>query len=678
MFAFGGVLHEMVTGQRAFTGPSQTRLIAAILEREPEPLSKLQPRTPPALERVVSRCLAKDPENRWQSASDLAAELKWIAEGGSSPGVGTASTPTHAPGKAWLPWLTALLLAGGFIYALRSRRPAAVKPVVARYQIAPPSGTALFPAGRPALSPQGTRVAFTGISRGGSGLFVRDLSTLVTTKVEGSDGGIFPFWSPDGRRIGFVSAGKLKVADLEAGAVQTLCDADGGGGAAWSSADVIVLFTLAGDLVRASPRGGRCSPVPNPNPERRHDPAFFPDGRHFSYHAVPKGSGGGRPSVYVGSLDSDDRRLLLEDAYGASYSSTGHLLFEKAGVLMGRPFDAKRLEFTGDAFVVSRQVALTPRTEDRPTYSASANGVLAWQAGIPATDRLQLTWFDRQGRRLGTLGEVGDYSAPALSRDGRSLAVGRRDPETRTRDLWIFDLERGTSRRLTFSPADEVGPAWSPDGKWVVFSSDQGGSRQLYRKPVNGAESEEQLTKDTGGGQFVEDWSPDGALILQNRWEQGVQPNLFLRPVSSGGAGEPIVFRNTTFAEHMAQFSPDGRWIAYTSSESGREEAYVGRVPGAGRPDGKWLVSTSGGLEPRWRGDGREIYYVSGTTLMAVDVRADGDTFKAGQPQPLFDVTLAEPRRNRFVVTRDGQRFLVNSALTQSGEQIDVLVNWMP
>ncbi len=338
------------------------------------------------------------------------------------------------------------------------------------------------------------------------------------------------------------------------------------------------------------------------------------------------------------------------------------------------PRDASNL---GNATVVSQAV-----------YSVSSNGVLAWRLGASPT-RNSLTWFDRAGKKLGTLGEPANYSNPALSPDERSLAVDRRDAQTRMRDIWIFDLDRGASSRLTFDPAEDLGATWSPDGTRIVFTSDRRGKREIYQKLANGSGGDELLLESKDRYAHAEDQSPDGRFLLFN-WQGGAdQFDLFVLPLSSGHDRRPVRFLASEFKEGDGQFSPDGRFVAYRSYESGRSEAYVRDMsPDGTAGPGKWQVSTDGGSEPRWRRDGKELFYLAGPaavsdasgpgTLMAVPLKTDGASFEPGVPQPLFEVRLPEQRRNRFVVTRDGQRFLVNTAFEPTFQPIQVLVNWLP
>jgi eukaryotic-like serine/threonine-protein kinase len=357
--------------------------------------------------------------------------------------------------------------------------------------------------------------------------------------------------------------------------------------------------------------------------------------------------------------------------------------------LLAQAFDLDKLELSGEPFTVAEQLAVFPSFGafgfSGAAFSVSPTGVLAWgQNAHQGTT--SLTWFDRSGAKLGTVGEPADYSNPALSPDDRKLAVARRDPATKTRDIWIFDLARGGRTRLTFDPADDLGATWSPDGTRIAFTSDRRGGREIYQKPTNGSQDEELLLESKDRAANAESWSPDGRMLVFN-WE-GEGVDLYFLPLFSEHDRKPVPFLATEFREHMGIFSPDGKWLAYACDESGRSEVYVRRVSEQGAPTGgKWQISTDGGVEPRWRGDGKEIVYSSGTgeagpaKLMSVDVKTDGASFEAGVSRPLFEVRLPDIRRNRYVMSGDGRRFLVNLADTpvdESTQRVQVLVNWLP
>jgi Tol biopolymer transport system component len=679
IFAFGLVLYEMLTGQHAFEGKSAASVMVAILEKDPVPISALMPTTPPALEQVVLTCLAKDPAERWQSFRELKHALAWAARAGSG-----------RAGGQW-PWMAltgavvaSAVIVGAVTFAVARRKQTPEKPLPVRFEIVLPDRASA--SNEMAVSPDGRRIVLE-ISLGQSGgLYVRPLDSTTLTPVPGGRG-FRPFWSPDGRQLAFFSEG-LKKVDLSGGPTQTVCKVPGFfGGATWSREDVIV-FSADGKLYRVPARGGEPVPVGAQveGESARWWPQFLPDGRRYLYLSIatrPEDTG-----IYVGSLDSDLRKRIVATEYNAAYSS-GHLLFVKDGALMAQAFDATSLDLSGEPFAVLDQVGLFKGGQPAPhaTYSVSANGVLAWRKGL-SRDPEQLTWFDRSGRKLGTLGQRAKYFGFALSPDEKSLAVCRTDPLTNMlnrRDIWISDVTAGTSRRLTFDPTDECNPVWSPDGSHVAFFSDRRGEREIYQKPANGSGEDELLlaAKDQEGhdgvGMSTEDWSPDGRFIVYNFVPMAAHRNdLFLLPMSPAAGRKPIPFLGTGATEFMGAIAPNGRWIAHFSDESGDGEVYVRDLsPRGERGPGKWQVSAGGGWEPRWRRDGKELLYTAGSTIMAVAVKPVGPSFQAGAPRALFEVPMPRLASHRFDVTRDGQRLLVDTLVT-ADEPVRVLVNWLP
>ena len=493
----------------------------------------------------------------------------------------------------------------------------------------------------------------------------------------GSEGAIRPFWSPDGRQIAFVAPSRtLKKVDLLGGPAQTVCPMPGLGlpeGLTWSRDDVIV-FSAGGKLFRVSARGGE--PVPlgalAEGESARFWPQFLPDGRHYLYVSLaprPEDQG-----IYVGSLDSDLRQRIVASEYKAGYSS-GHLLFVKDESLMAQAFDATRLGLSGQPVPVIQQLALRKGARPAPgaTYSASANGVLAWRAAWTAGSPSSSIWFDRSGRQLGTVGGRAKYFGFSLSPDETSLALCRTDPVTNVknqRDIWIIDVARGTSRRLTFDAGDDCNPAWSPDGSRVAFFSDRRGVREIYEKPANGSGDDSLVFASRDQPLNLEDWSADGRFLVYNAPVPGGNKNdLFLLPLSSAGERKPIAFLGTPALEHMGALAPNGRWLAYRSAELGPGEVYVRDLsPQGERGPGKWQVSTGGGMEPRWRRDGKELFYVSGSTIMAVAVEPEATLLRSRRPAGRSS-TFPCPSSplDRFDVTRDGQRFLVDTPLTPHG-----------
>jgi Tol biopolymer transport system component len=667
----------MVTGQRAFPGDSQASLIASILKSEPAPVSSLRPECPPAIDRLVTACLAKDPEQRWQSARDLATELRWIAErGGGERGGPTAGHAVRRRSER-LAWVSAVVLLAVALALALLRREAPAPAAVVRFALPFPQGSTPAPIGQPAISSRGNAVAVMGVLEGRFHVFVHSLDSPTTILVPDSEDAGQPFWSPDGRELAFGVTTELRKFDVARGSVQRLATLPANlSGGAWSPSGGI-LASAGGTLMTVPAAGGEARALELGEPKARFQPHFLPDGRHYLFTTV---RGTADTAVYAASLEGGDAKLLVENAYAPGYAAaSGQLLFVRANVLITQPFDPRRLELSGNAAPASDQVALVPRGGPVGAYGVSANDTLVWQSS--GLEDLQLTWFDRSGRRLDPVGEPGDYSAPALSPDERSLAVAKRDTRTRTRDIWIFDLLRNTSRRLTFDDTDEVGPAWSPDGIFVAYSSTKNGARDIRRRRADGSGEEEVLVPNDNvvGGFFMEAWSPDGTLILHNAWRNGLQPDLFLVRVPPAPGDASIPFADSGFAEHYGNFSPDGRWIAYSTNETGRNEVYVSPVPREGATAArKTLISTSGGIEPRWRKDGKELFYVQGSSVMAVEMAVRGSEIEPGRPRRLFDVTLPEPRRNRLVVTHDGQRFLVNLSLSPLNAPLEVMLNWRP
>jgi Tol biopolymer transport system component len=578
-----------------------------------------------------------------------------------------------------------MLLVGAMVVVVSHLREK--PPLQVRLQVHPPENTTL---GRAmAISPDGERIAFSAREDGFgiSHLYVRAMNLLTTTRVPGTEGGFEPFWSPDGRQLAFASRGTLKKLDLSGGSPQALCRiGDFVSGASWGR-DGVIVFSAGGELFRVAATGGEPQQLGKrtEGETARTSPHFLPDGRYlyFSQTVRPENRG-----IFVASLASADGKRILPSDGAAVYSPSGHLLFVRGEALMAQAFDVDQLKLSGEPLRVGAQVALYGvslqatqygGTAAAAAYTVSRNGVLAWQADS-GLGGMQLTWFDRRGKNLGTVGERAAYSNPALSPDERTLAISRVDPGTTTRDVWAYDLVRGTSTRLTFDPADDINPAWSPDGSRVAFTSDRKGVRQIYQKLANGAGDEELLLESTDWWKNVEHWSPDGRFLLYNYYRGGGPADLLLLPLGEGTERKPIPFLATEASEIMGQFAPSGEWIAYVSNESGRPEVYVRAVATDGSsPGGKWQVSTAGGLDPKWRGDQRELFYLSSSTVMAVDVKTEGMRFEAGIPHPLFEVRLpTAPRRNRYVVTRDGQRFLVTAVGDETPSPIDVLVNWLP
>jgi Tol biopolymer transport system component len=678
IFALGAVLYEMATARRAFFGTSQASLIGAILHTEPQPISEIDPMTPPALDRVVKTCLAKDPEDRWQSAHDVASELKWIAEG-SQAGV-PVPLITRRRSRERLAWLLAgVSLAAAVMTAVVHFRQVPVEARPARFLLLPPEQTTLGlgpAAPQAALSPDGRYLAVAATDTTTdrkAHLWVRPLDALAAQKLAGTEGANLPFWSPDSRFIGFFAQGKLKKIDANGVALQTLCDAPVGNGGTWSREGVIVFApNRAGALVRVSSAGG--IPAAATALDRRRQeighawPQFLPDGRHFLYLAL-SGQRENR-GLYVDSLASEGSRRVLKTDLRAAYSP-GYLLFVQQGTLMAQRFNPDRLQLSGEPVAVAEGVAYNS-FNGRDTFTVSENGVLVYRTGRPGgLPTSELVWFDRGGKRVGSVEGLGMYLGPALSPDGKRIAVQRLDPQTGTFDIWLVDLAHSTLLRLTFGSSNQTHPVWSPDGGRIVFASDRSGASNLYQKSSSGAGSEELLLgSDTS--KYVTDWSPDGRFIAYEKQDPRTGLDLWLLPLF--GDRKPIPFLQTEFNEGQGQFSPDGRWMAYVSDESGRREVYVQTFPASG---GKWQISDSGGTYPRWRRDGKELFYIaSDLKLMAVAVQTDS-TLLAGRPQALFEPRFFQAMIP-YTVSADSQRFLVNTPIEEdNSSSMTVVLNWM-
>jgi eukaryotic-like serine/threonine-protein kinase len=669
IFAFGALLYEMLTGKKAFEGTSQASLISAILSSDPPPIAVLQPLSPPALDRVVKKCLAKDPDERWQSAHDLMSELTWIAESGLQTAVAAPRVDAQLRSRARTQsygWITAavfLLTTFALAGALYLRR-APVDTRVYRSTFVPPTNFADTPLPSTnllALSPDGRHLAFVAPDANGRQvLWVRALADLAAQPLAGTESAGGPFWSPDSRYIAFSAAGKLRKIDRSGGPVISLCDTNTTSPGSWGRGDVI-LFTRDGNgLSRVTAAGGTptlATTLDTTGGERRHEyPFFLPDGRHFLYAAAGDPTSG----VYVGSLDSPERIRLLDSFANAQYAS-GFLVFPRAGALMAQPFDATRLALSGEAMPVAENAAFplsVPPTAALAAFVVSNTGVLVYQPSRMS----RFVWFDRAGKQIGILGDPARYvSGVHLSPDGSQASVVVTDsPETA--NVWLFDVARGVRTPLTVSGFVSAS-IWSPDGSRVAFASHV----DLYQRLSTG-EGPEELLLATDIRKMPESWSPDGRFLIYATTES-TNRDLWVLPLF--GDRKPYRFIESPFIELAGQFSPDGHWLAYNSNESGESEVYVVPFPG---PGGKVRISTVRGDNARWRRDGKEIFYLAGNTLMAAAVTAKGSRFEVGAVQRLFEVPMVDGYWP-YDVSHDGQRFLVNT-LDGAVAPLTIVVNW--
>ncbi len=670
IFSLGAVLYEMVTGRRAFEGKSQISVMAAILEKEPTPMSEIQPMSPPALERLVQTCLKKDPEERLQSARDVKLHLEWIGEAGSKAGV-PAPVVSRRKTRQRLAWT---LAAVGFVLAAISAaayfRLSSVHARTVRSYILPPDKTAFaFDAstGGPVLSPDGMRVVFAVIDGTGKKmLWIRPLDSLTAQPLEGTEDASFPFWSPDSRFVGFFTPGKLKKIDTIGGPPQTLCAASSGRGGTWGPKGVI-LFTpdVFGGIQKVPSAGGAPTDLLGLDKERQQTslrwPVFLPDGHHFLYWGGnPTASSQDTNGLFVGSLGDKAQRFLCQADSDALYAPPGYLLYLRDRSLMAQPFDAGNQKLAGEAFPVAEEVA--NRMSFRlGCFSSSHDGSLVYQTGENV--RVQPVWLNASGGEAGAAGELGDIIAIRFSPDGLRLAEEIQEPRTKAIDLWLLDLARNVKTRFTFDAAPHFFPVWSPDGSTITYSSSVKGHFDLYTKSASGA-GEATLLLSSDADKYVSDWSRDGRYLTFTQVDSKLKTlgDIFILPLF--GDRKPFPFLQTTFNEGNAVFSPDGHWLAYQSNESGKGEVYIMPFP---QPGGKWQVSQGGGVNPRWRPDGSAVFYrTPDDKLMEAVVTAKGAALEVGTPKQVAKVSFAElggvgwvydvaPKDGRFVFLRPEQ-----------------------
>jgi eukaryotic-like serine/threonine-protein kinase len=678
MFALGEVIYEMATGKPAFYGKSRASLIAAILTTEPPPITQLQPLTPLALERVVKKCLAKDPDDRWQSASDLASELKWMAEGGSQAGASSpiVSKRKHRERVAWT--VAALALSAAALLAAIHFRESSKPTHVVRSLIAAEEGT--FPiltgdfAGPPIVSPDGTAIAFVAArEQGAVFLWVRPLNALHARALPGTEGATFPFWSPDTRALGFFSGGKLKTVPVEGGTPSEVCVAPIGRGGTWG-ADGTIVFSpdFQSALARVSASGGTPKPATVMDASK-HDshrwPYFLPDGKHFLYLAVIHANvHDPNDGIYMASLDGRENHLVMKGYTNVAYAD-GRLLFMRDSALMAQPFDPRTGALQGEAERLAEDV-LVDETVWRAQFDGSSSGVLAYASG--GLTPWQAMWYDRSGKQVGAAGEkVFNLLSLRLSPDGSRLATEAGESNS---EIWIYDRKRQVNTRLTFGPGTSSSPVWSPDGQWIAYVGVRG-KNNLYRKPANGTGHEELLLEGDATGRNPFDWSADGKSLLFGVGDGSVRNQIWV--LSLTGDRKPIPVTQNTVVAVSAKFSPDGHWVAYSSNESGRQEVYL--MPFGGGA-GKWQISNTGGVQPVWRRDGKELFFWSAeNTLMSVPITLNPGKVEMGAAQQLFRfnnpvgiVGVVSP----YDVTADGQRFVLITTPQQTPRPITLVTNW--
>ena len=677
IFAFGCVLYEMATGRKAFSGSSQASLISSIMKEDPAPVSSLSPMAPAALDRVVRRCLAKDPEDRWQNAADLGSELKWIAESGSQTGM---AAPVAASGRrrsSWLPWAAALVLGlAGWAAGVLLRKPPTN--AVMRTSILLPAKTASDLANNPiAVSPDGSKVALAATGPDGKlRIWMRSMDGLEMTPIAGTDGATCPFWSPDGRFLGFFADHKLKKVPSAGGSALTICDAADGRGATWGAGDVIVFspgpFSA---LFRVSAAGGAPSAVTDvgQKPGSTHRlPSFLPDGKRLLFFSGSSKTIDKENAIVALDLETRKLTTITHENSEGRYAEPGYLLFYREGNLMAQPFDAGALKLSGEAVPIAEKVQFSP-FRYTPAFGVSRSGLLVFQPG-GQQQKKELTWFDLEGKNLGKVGEpaILAQGVPlAISPDGTRAAVTVQSGAGGPSAVWIYDLVRGVANPLTSaSGADSsFGPVWSPDGKQIVYGSTDG---SVYVKASDGSSEAKAILASTPNV-LPTDWSRDGKTILF-RVQNPKTGSLDLWVVPADGSGAPRAFLATPAEENLGRFSPDGRWLSFMGDESGRRELYVVPYPGPGE---KRQISTGGADVGFWLGDGRQLVYRQPpeSKWYAVAFEETGGSFQLGGPRVLFgDHALPQ---GPLVFTPDAKRVLVGASPDEAAVSLlTVVTNW--
>jgi serine/threonine-protein kinase len=642
--------------------------------------------TPPTLDRVVKKCLAKEPDQRWQTASDLCGELKWISEGGSQTSVpAAAGKGFHALGRREMILILGALLfvAASSGLAIWNLKPAPRVPrQVSRFAITLPPGQQLaIPESGPAvaISPDGTHFAYVARQGGTQQVYLRAMDSLEVRPVPGTEVAISgvslsePFFSPDNQWLGFFAGGKLKKVSVSGGAALTLCDVSIPNGASWGGQGTIIFGNFGRPLQQVSDTGG--NPQPLTRLEKGETTHGWPDqlpGSKAVLFSSTQGGGNNWTDAQIDaqSIGTGERRNLVKGGMYPHYAPSGHLIYVQGGTLMAVPFDPQRLANTGGAVPMVEGILQSTANGDAQ-YSLSATGSLVYIPGAVQSPQLKLVWVNRNGAEQPVAAPEHGYISPRISPDGRRVAVGITEQE---RQVWLYDLTRETLTRFTFQGDNNLTPFWTPDGRRIVFISNKEGPRNLFWQLADGSGGLERLTTS----EFVQipgSWSPDGQTLAFSEVNGATGYDIWTLRISDRKA-QP--FLHTQFNEAAPQFSPDGHWIAYVSDESGRKEIYVQPYPG---PGGKWLISTEGGVEPLWNRNGRELFYRIGKKVMAVEI-ATKPSFSAGTPKMLFEgpyqslPTISTPN---YDVSPDGQRFLMlkssESAVT-APPQINVVLNW--
>jgi Tol biopolymer transport system component len=680
IWAFGCVLYEMLSGLLAFGGETTSDILACVIRAEPD-WSSLPASVPSRLRELLRRCFQKDPKQRLQAIGEARVTIEELLAGSPDVTAFTAPTDAHLKLRERLAWSTAvallaiaaLLLAIGYF----SSMPKPAQPVVS--QIGAPENTkfvlAGMSAGPPVVSPDGNWLAFA--ARGADGrqvLWVRSLDGITEQPLAGTEGATFPFWSSDSRSLAFFANGKLNRIDASGGPLLALCDAVSGRGGSWGPDGTILFALLSGPIFRVPASGGTPQPITkltgSLNQFSHRWPQFLPDGKHFLF--LGQATSSGDSTMYAGSLDSGEPKVLLRNESNAIYAPPGYLLFLRQETLLAQPFDANKLQLTGEAAPLAGHGGVDSNMA-KGNFSVSENGILVYANGSMSEARL--LWFDRSGKQLAETAGVDLYGFPRISPDGRKLVVSKLSAASSS-GIWIFDLNHNTSSRLTFFAGKDAMPVWSPDDKFIAFASNQGANRHIYQQAANGSGTATPLVA-AQGDEILPSWSSDGRyLVFQSHSNQGNSPwEIWAAPLFGDRKTFPVA-QNPHFLQGDAALSPDGKWLAYDTDETGRPEVYLMPFLHGG---GKWQLSTSGGGCSRWRADGKELFYMSlDNKLMSVEISEQASSVVIGKVQPLFQANPV-PRAPEcmYDVTPDGQKFVVVTLALEPGSQpLTLTLNW--
>ena len=672
IWAFGVVLYEMLSGLRLFIGETTSDTLAAVIRAEPD-WNALPANTPPAIRNLLRRCMGKDPRQRLQAIGDARIVLEEVLSGAPQDGASGAVTPAQTRWLRGLPWalaaLLAVALAASFLILplVMQRQPAPA--IVA--QIEPPRDAYFVvegvTAGPPVLSPDGSALAFTAATSDGHRmLWLQELSSPAAHSLDGTDDAASPFWSADSKSLAFFAHGKLNRIVASGGPVSVVCDAPMGRGGTWGADGTILFAVLSGPIFRVAASGGAPEPMTkiSDSSTSQRWPQFLPDGRHFLYLEQLRGPGS---AVYAGSLDGGQAKRLLEGDSNAVYAPPGYLLFIQQGTLMAQRFDTAKLQLTGDAAPLAAHVSVDTSL-GRGNFTVSGNGILAYM--IAGSDVARLLWFDRSGKQLAETGTASVYGFPQISPDGNKLVV----PTAQT-GISVFDLVRGTSMRLTFTHDLVRAPAWSPNGKSIAYEATSNGKVEIEEKAADGTGATKPLVVDDADD-VQPTWSSDGRYLIYQRLARKAQSTweIWAKPLFGEGKAFPVL-QNPPYLQGEPVLSPDGKWLVHDSDETGRFEVYVTPFLHGG---GKWQVSADGGLCPRWRGDGREIFYLSlDDKIMSADISEQGPSVVIGQVRALFQAHPVPGSPNCFFdVTRDGKKFVIATQTAEGSRPLTLVVNW--